>query len=69
MKRGAKIALLFMWGMVGAALILYVGFINDKPKIEQENQNYLTMNQAESGLKSFINSSSKIVSNSHIKLP
>ena len=69
MKKSGKIAIVFLWGLVGIGLIVFVGFIGDKEKIQQENQNYLTMDQAIGGAKSFLDSSQKIVSNSPIKLP
>ena len=69
MQRKAKFAILFLWVLVGISLIVFVSFINDKPKIQQENQNYLTMNQAGSGITNFLNSSASIVKNSPIKIP
>ena len=68
-SKGGKIALLVLWGIVGVALIIFVGFINDKPKIAQENQQYAQGSDSISQIKNFLDSSQKVISNSPIKLP
>ena len=60
--------LVILWVTVGVSLVIFTNFINDKPKIAQENNQYLTMSQAAHGLNSFINNSANIVKNSNIKV-
>ena len=69
MRKGGIILLIFLWIMVGAGLIVFYQFTTDKPKIAQENQNYLNIQQAQSGLKQFVDSSMKITQNASMVIP
>lgn len=68
--------LVAVWGLVGCSLILYLSFLNDKPKIiaeqlaqqeQQQQQQNLTPDQAVKGVQGFLHNtveSTKIPGNS-----
>lgn len=71
MEKKRKVFVLFcIYGIIIAvALGVYASYLHDKPKIDAENQAVLNAQQAASGIKDFINSTTTNLNNSPIPIP
>ena len=67
-KKKIVFLLAILWVTVGIAIVGFVQFINDKPKIAQENaQSQMSLSSYTNEVSNFLNNSAKIMSNSPVQ--
>ena len=69
-SKGKTILLLsILWSITLASVIVFISFVHDKPKIDAENQQVLSLQEAKEGINAYFHATSKVLQNSSSLLP